>query len=326
MGALFSRRFNPRDDLPDLHGKVIIVTGGSAGIGKYTALHLARRGAKVYLAARNESKTLNAIKDLELEGLGPGNGTLQYIQLNLSDPRSAKKSAEEFLQRESRLDVLINNAGFLEQQYAKTEDGLGESILANYLSPFLYTKTLIPLLEKTAQMPGTDVRIVNVSSGAHSVVPRKDAVYNSREALNIRFSDNRMGNLRRYGYAKLANILHINELQRRFDQEHTPIICLSLHPGTVSTPGGQELLKKMLPFGNFGKVLGRWLLKSQEDGAITSAFAAAASQVRTHADQYKAAYLIPYAKFGKKSKAANDPQKALDLWITSEGILEDLGL
>ncbi|KZS87506.1 NAD(P)-binding protein [Sistotremastrum niveocremeum HHB9708] len=323
MGGLFSRRYNPLTDLPDLTGKVIIVTGASAGIGKHTVLHLARKGAKIYLAARNESKTIGAIKELELAGLGPGNGSLHYIKLDLSDPQSIKKSAEEFLKREDRLDVLINNAGFVEEDYVTLKEGLGESIFANYLGPFIYTNALLPLLKKTAAEPGSDVRIVNLSSAAHAFPASKDTIFTSKEALNNRFTNSRIGKMQRYGYAKLANILHANELQRRLDEENIPITCISVHPGGVATPGAQRLFNNMLPFGTF---LMKLISTSQEDGAITSAFAAGATEVKAHRDQYKAAYLVPFGKFGTKSKPAQDSQKALDLWNTSEQIVKELNL
>jgi NAD(P)-dependent dehydrogenase (short-subunit alcohol dehydrogenase family) len=78
----------------------------STGIGLATVRHLARGGAKVYLAARNESRVTGALKQLEIEGLAPGNGEVVWLKLDLSDPRDAKKSAEEFLKKETRLDIL----------------------------------------------------------------------------------------------------------------------------------------------------------------------------------------------------------------------------
>ncbi|KZS87491.1 NAD(P)-binding protein [Sistotremastrum niveocremeum HHB9708] len=310
-------------DLPDLHGKVIIVTGASSGVGKYTALHLARKGAKIYLACRNERKTLAVIKELQKEGLGPGNGTLHYIHLNLSDLESVKKSAEEFLARESRLDVLINNAGYSEEAYVTTRYGLGESIVANFLGPFLFTKILLPLLKSTAKETGSDVRILNVSSEAHRFASGSIAVYTSREALSNKVSDSRIGKSKRYGYAKLANILHINELQRRLSEEGVPITCISLHPGAIATPAVQNWVSYMLPFG---KAIARLVFMAQEDGAITSAFAAGGTEIKLDVERYKGVYLVPFGKIGKKSKEANDPQKAVDLWNTAEKILKELNL
>lgn len=125
--GLFSRSFNPLTDLPDLSGKVIIVTGGkcvcsgrkpfsiltytqSAGIGYATVKHLARKGAKVYMAARNKTRAEEAIAKLKQEGLGPGNGEVIWLELDLIDPRNAKTTAQEFMRKEKRLDILSKSS------------------------------------------------------------------------------------------------------------------------------------------------------------------------------------------------------------------------
>ncbi|KAG6811832.1 hypothetical protein H0H92_005629 [Tricholoma furcatifolium] len=106
MTATSSSQFDPLTDIVDLKGKVIIVTGGNKGIGYGTVQHLARGGAKVYLAARNEERARIAIETLREGGFEPGNGDVAWLELDLSDPRSAKHSAEKFLTMEKRLDVL----------------------------------------------------------------------------------------------------------------------------------------------------------------------------------------------------------------------------
>ncbi len=114
---------SPAFDIVDLKGKVVIVTGGksvaaegplsfiltdtsSSGIGYGTVRHLARAGAKVYMAARNETRAAEAIERLKTESLEPGNGEVVWLKLDLSDPRLARQSAEEFMRKEKRLDVL----------------------------------------------------------------------------------------------------------------------------------------------------------------------------------------------------------------------------
>ncbi|KAG5342647.1 hypothetical protein C0989_010615 [Termitomyces sp. Mn162] len=106
FGGSSSHKFDPLSDIIDLKGKVIIVTGGNKGIGYATVQHLARGGAKVYLAARNEERARKAIETLRQGGFTPGNGEVLWLKLDLGDPSHAKKAADEFLTRETRLDVL----------------------------------------------------------------------------------------------------------------------------------------------------------------------------------------------------------------------------
>ncbi|PBL04045.1 NAD(P)-binding protein [Armillaria gallica] len=106
MGAAPSTTFNPVEDLPSLAGKVVIVTGSSRGIGFATLRHFLRMGAKVYMAVRDETRAKEAMERLEKEGREPGFGEIMWHELDLKDPRSAKESAERFVARESRLDIL----------------------------------------------------------------------------------------------------------------------------------------------------------------------------------------------------------------------------
>lgn len=120
-------KFDPATDVPDLSGRVVIVTGGkwvkpppdlanklishtSSGLGLETVKVLARHGARVYLAARNRQKGLNAIERIRAAGLSPGNGPIEFLELDLASPKLAKSAAEIFLKKEKRLDILVNNA------------------------------------------------------------------------------------------------------------------------------------------------------------------------------------------------------------------------
>ncbi|THU77463.1 NAD(P)-binding protein [Dendrothele bispora CBS 962.96] len=111
MGPAPSKSFTPLRDLPDIKGKVVLVTGSSSGIGFAALQHLVRLGAKVYMTARSEERAKSAIERLEKEGKEPGNGEVLWHELDLVDPRKAKASAEKFMEKEERLDILINNAG-----------------------------------------------------------------------------------------------------------------------------------------------------------------------------------------------------------------------
>jgi len=306
MGLASSKKYDPETVLSDLTGNVVFVTGGSSGVGMYTILHLARRGAKVYMGARNESKALGAIKQLELEGIG--SGSIEYHNLDLADPHEAKKSAEAFMQRTDRLDILVNNAAMLGSEYRLTKDGLS-------------------LHMKTASLPNTDVRIVTVASDGHKLPPLKDQVYNSKEALNNPFTNSYLGQLRLYGYTKLANMLQTDALQDRLDTENIPIICLSLHPGAIASGGAYEAVKKV-PFTALWTLLIRLFFQPSIVGGLTPAFAAAAPIVREKPEAYKKAYLLPYGGLGEKSSVAKDEGGKLkeDLMRTTANTLKEIGI
>jgi len=148
------------DDLSDLYGKVVVITGGYSGIGYSTTQFLARKGAKVYIASRNEEATKQSIERLKNEGLG--DGSIHWHKLDLLDPRAVKSSAEDFMKKEDRLDILINNAGKGYGPFSLTKDGIRESMALNYLGHFVFTETLLPLLIQTSKQEGSDVRIIDV--------------------------------------------------------------------------------------------------------------------------------------------------------------------
>ncbi|KAI0264631.1 hypothetical protein BC834DRAFT_992831 [Gloeopeniophorella convolvens] len=287
----------PERELLDLHGRVAIVTGANSGIGLYIALHLVRRGAKVYLAARSEQKAADAMARMEREGLGDAPGELVWMPIDLTDPRRARVAAEWFGKREARLDVL-----------------------GDHISPFLFTRTLLPLMEKTAAEPGSDVRIVNVASVAHRWVPNPR--YDSVDAFNNDFADTWKPKTNLYAYTKLANVLWTKELQRRFDVAGIPITAMSVHPGNVMSEGNVKLFSS-LTFGtliNWGFSL---FFISPHDGGYTPAWAAAARKVAETREKYKGKYLVPYGVIEEASEDARREELAKELWDTTESILKE---
>lgn len=304
----------------DLSGKVAIVTGANSGIGLYILLHLVRQGAKVYLAARSEEKANDAIARLEKEGLGPNAGEIVWLKFDLTDPAKAKQAAEWILGREERLDILVNNAGKIMSPYGKTADGLSDSMVINHLGPFLFTRTLLPLLESTARQPGSDVRIVNVSSMAHRWISKPR--YNSLEALNSDFSHTWKPQATLYAYTKLANILCTNQLQKRFDNDGIPIVAVSVHPGSVMSEGNIKLFTS-LTFGTLINWVFSLFFISSLEGGYTPAWAAAAREVHDNRERYKAKYLVPYGKIEEASQDARSEELAAELWQTTESALSD---
>ncbi|KAF9559293.1 NAD-binding protein [Agrocybe pediades] len=312
-------------DLVDLRGKVAIVTGSNAGIGYSTVQFLARKGAKVYMAARSEAKALEAIRQLEAEDLW--GGQVEWLRLDLSDMRQTKEAALEIFEKEKRLDILVNNAAMVVGPFKKTADGLLDIMVVNHISHFIFTMTLLPLMKQTSnESPLADVRIINVTSEVHQIVPPV-TTFAGEGCLSHQYEESVMGYLRTYGYTKLANILFTKELQRRLSLEgFANIVCIAAHPGSVTTPGSQRFMGSIPYISWITTTLNSWFSYPQRAGAFTSVFAAASPEVKAEPEKYRGAYLIPVARIAKPSKNAQDERLAKELWETTEAKLKELSM
>ena len=202
-----------------MDGKTVLITGANAGIGKETALDLAKRGARVIMACRDLKKGETALNDI-VEKTGSKNVVLK--QLDLASLKSIREFAENVNKNEPRLHVLINNAGvMLVPELTKTEDGFEMQMGVNHLGHFLLTNLLLDLLKKS-----TPSRIVVVSSVGHEMFTTKMKFDNiNSETIYEKWDA--------YGQSKLANILFTRELAKRLDG--TGVTVNSLHPGFVFT-------------------------------------------------------------------------------------------
>ncbi|KAG2057905.1 NAD(P)-binding protein [Suillus hirtellus] len=320
--GFFSKSFDPITDLPDLSSKVILITGGNAGIGYSTVKHLARRGAKVYMAARNRTKAEEAIAQLKAEGLGPGNGDVIWLELDLKDPRNAKKAAEEFMKQEKRLDVLIHNAAVMIESYAMTPDGVQEIVMVNVISHVALTRTLQPLLDQTAAEPNSDVRIVVVASEAHRFASGETR-FRNLDDLNNELKSSLSPSFARYGVSKLMNILYAFELQRHLTAVGSPITVIAIHPGAVNTFTHKPPLSHVQFIVK--PIVSLFFLRPDQ-GAYNSAFAAASEEVAKQREKYKGMYLTPVGKIVEPTKVATDEELAKELWDTVDKFLEEKGI
>jgi len=312
MIGLFERIDWTAEQIPDLTGRVAIVTGANTGIGYATALELVRHGAKTYLACRNPTRAKEAIE--KIKAAVPGSEP-QFLKLDITSLNSAHAAAHEFLTLESRLDILVNNAGIAFTPYQLSEDGI-ELQLCNATGHFAFTIPLLALLEKTSQEPGSHVRIVNLSSDAHLWVWRTPD-FASLKSLN----EHSYCWVDRYGLSKLMNILFTNQLQKRLS--HTKIICTSVHPGGVDTTIGMGDLLERYPILKIFVWLKSWVFLTLENGAITSLYAATAPEVK--AKDLRSCYLCPFAKVARKSQLAQDPEGILGkkLWDLCEALVRE---
>ncbi|XP_020359026.1 dehydrogenase/reductase SDR family member 13 [Oncorhynchus kisutch] len=208
-----------------LHGKTVIVTGSNTGIGKMTALDLARRGARVILACRNKQRAEAALADIKRES---GSNEVVFMHLDLGSLKSVRTFAETFLKTERRLDLLINNAGIYMQ--GSTEDGLGMMFGVNYIGHFLLTNLLLDRLKECGPS-----RVVNVASLGHNFGKIDFNCLSTHKELGVGESATDVFNI--YCNSKLCNVVFTHELAKRL--KDTNVTCYSLHPGIIETELGR---------------------------------------------------------------------------------------
>lgn len=205
-------------NIPSQIGKTIIVTGANAGIGYETALALYQAGAHVIIASRDQKKAEEAIEQLKKQG---GTGSLEFIELNLANLAAVKQFADEFKQKHSKLDVLINNAGVMIPPASKTDDGYELQFGVNHVAHYALTGYLYPALKATPNS-----RIVTVSSLAY--------LRGSIDFDNLR-TEKDYDPMREYAQSKLANVLFSLELQRRIEAAGDDIQSIAVQPGANKT-------------------------------------------------------------------------------------------
>ncbi|KAL5276108.1 RDH13 family protein [Megaselia abdita] len=208
-----------------IDGKVVVITGCNTGIGKETALDLAKRGGKIYMACRDYEKCEAA--RIEIIGKS-GNQNVFNRTLDLSSLRSVRAFCHQFLQEEERLDILINNAGVLGDSKVRqlTEDGFEMHFGVNHLGHFLLTNLLLDAIKKAAPS-----RIVVVTSLMYA------AARIDKDDINLEKSYKGMD---AYSKSKLANLLFTKELASRLEGSGVTVNCC--HPGIVKTDISRNVL------------------------------------------------------------------------------------
>jgi NAD(P)-dependent dehydrogenase (short-subunit alcohol dehydrogenase family) len=206
-------------DIPDLTGRRAVVTGVTSGIGTHIALELARHGAEVVLAARNEAKL--AATEAGIRRELPA-ARLRGVLLDLADLSSVRRAAEE-ISATGPLHLLVNNAGVMATPYSRTVDGFELQLATNHLGPFALTGLLLPRLVESGEG-----RVVSTASQAHRLALR--APLGDPRSQHGRYS-----RWLTYAGTKLANLLFTFELDRRLRARALPVTALAAHPGVAST-------------------------------------------------------------------------------------------
>lgn len=295
--------FNPATDIPSLVGKVILITGGNLGLGKQTALDLAKHSpSELWIAARSADAGNAAVE--EIKKVSPG-VQVNFLPLDLSSFKSVKEAARTFLGSTSRLDILYMNAGIMGGPHVMTEDGYERQFGINHVGHALLFKFLKPLMLKTAAIPGADVRIVVLSSAGHRF-GKKDLLFNSMKSKAEDLSPTD-----KYCHSKLANAVYARALAKNIPQ----ITSVSVYPGDIQT-------------GLFSSNGGSWMITllrtvvvpltsvSVQEGAKNQLWAGTAKGVKS------GEYYEPIGVLGKASRQADSDELAKKLWDWTEKELE----
>ncbi|XP_055532188.1 retinol dehydrogenase 13-like [Wyeomyia smithii] len=276
-------------------GKVILITGANTGIGKETAKDLLKRGGKVYIACRSLEKANQAKSDLISE---TSQTNIHVRELDLCSLESVRNFAKKFLAEESRLDILINNAGVMACPKELTKDGFEMQLGVNHLGHFLLTNLLLDRLKASAPS-----RIINLSSLAHyyGKINRKD--------LNSEKSYSKIG---AYNQSKLANVLFTKELAKRL--EGTGVTTYAVHPGAVYTDLQRHLgsLFFLLDTTLVRSIM-RMMFKTPRSGAQTTIYTALDDELAKETGKYYAD-----CRQVKPGKEARNEETARWLWDASE--------
>ncbi|KAJ6618474.1 NAD-P-binding protein [Mycena sp. CBHHK59/15] len=311
MSSVWTNLFPPKakwsaKQIPDLSGKVMLVTGGSGGIGKETAKVLLSKNAKVYIAARNATTGEQAVKELtQATGKAP-----VFLKVDLADLKSIKVAAQEFKSQETKLDVLFNNgrAGVMFPPWEKTTvDGYDLQFGTNVLGHFYFTKLLLPELLAGAQSsPNGKARVVNTSSMGHQVMPGLDFSTFKDGPARKKLNEKEL-----YGQSKFANVVFSNELARRYADQG--IISIALHPGNIET----DLARYSTPVE---RALTGWMLHPVSLGVLTQLYAGTTPE----ALQLSGKYMIPWARIGKAHEDTDNREQAAKLWDWLDEQVKDL--
>jgi len=266
-----------------MKGKRVLITGANSGIGKVTAIELAKLGAEIVLACRDSDKTRAALDEIR------AHGNAENLPVDLASLTSVRKLAATFLARYDRLDVLINNAGTFPARLRLTDDGFEAQFGVNHLAHFLLTSELLDCLRASAPS-----RVVTVTSKLHKNGTIDFASFRGATKYNAQ---------RAYAQSKLANVLFAVELARRL--EGSGVTSNLLHPGAVRTDIMREL---------------PWLLRSAinlffidvEQGARTSIMLASDPALESVSGRY-----FEQCEPAQYAPLADDAELARRLWEES---------
>ncbi|KAF8544186.1 hypothetical protein BDD12DRAFT_817013 [Trichophaea hybrida] len=324
-------RFNT-SDIPDLTGKVAIVTGAKRGLGFETTYLLAQAGCTVYLAGRGLSSLEESITRLKTTYPSLSTSNLHPLELDLSSTAASIAAAKSF--PGSRLDIIIANAGIsLDNNTTLSPDGWERHLQTNHLGHFAFITTLLPLVEATAREHG-EARVVVVTSNGYTYATEGldfSAIQSEVPPSLLGFS----GGIKRYTQSKLANILFARELDRRLRERGVENVWVNApHPGLITSTGlggtGEQFGAPTF-IGKLLRAIGACIGISEREGAMTQTWAATSKQIVE--EGIHGQYLVPvlgwtrryaYSQVEKLKETALDDEAAKKLWELSEKTVDNV--
>ncbi|KAF5382757.1 hypothetical protein D9615_002891 [Tricholomella constricta] len=310
VSSIFTQSLPPKpafsvDDIPDLAGKVVIVTGSNTGIGKETvkASALLAHNAKVYMAARSAEKAKAAIEDLRVQ---TGKEAL-FLKLDLADLKSVKAAAVEFQEKEKELHILFNNGGVMQSPVDQlTADGYDLQMGTNVLGHFYFTKLLLPTLTSTARAsPEKHVRVLTTSSVMHYIGGLNFNTFKDGPARR------KLSTVALYSQSKYGDLVFALELARRYGDQG--VVSMAINPGNIVSDLQRHLswLKSRVS---------HCFLYPTPYGALTQLWAGTTKE----GAEFNGKYLVPWARIGTPRPDAEDPVLGKQLWEWLEEQVENI--
>ena len=294
------------EDMPDLAGKVALVTGGNSGLGFETVKALAGKRAQVILACRDTAKGFAARDQICQQ---TPDASIEVMQLDLANLASVRQFVEEFVAKHDQLHILLNNAGVMATPHRTTADGFELQFGTNHLGHFALTGLLLEVLLNTPNS-----RVVTLSSLAEKM---------GRIKFDDLMSEKSYERWLAYGQSKQANVLFAYELQRKLDAVEASTISLAAHPGVAATNLRTKLMTGETPFlhriqGYFWEIISQGV----EMGVLPQLYAATAPDVKGGEFYGPGGFLqrAGYPQKVRSSRKSYDESLARKLWAVSENL------
>ncbi|KIY71297.1 NAD(P)-binding protein [Cylindrobasidium torrendii FP15055 ss-10] len=325
LAGLMSNRYK-LDDVPDLTGKIAVVTGGSRGIGSALAEGLVKKGAEVHILSSTPEHGDEAVQTISSHADSPN---IHHHTVDLGSLSSVDELAQKLNSNLPRLDMLYLIAGVGVAPYGKTQDGLANHFAVNHLAHFLLTDRLLPKLKETSEkkqnadeLEKFSTRIVSESSELHRSAPG-DLKLNEEEI------NDEMGPTELYGRSKLFDLLFIRELARKHLPSLTsssPILALSVHPGAVATEQQKGAAEAYGLLGKALETVASYIFMDPSQGAESAFWAGTSGSVASRRDEVQGRYFTEAdGKIDTESKQGLDDELAQKLWDVSVKVLKQKG-